>query len=164
MTTVYRKPRSIDAIQFKYKSETDNNIEDVKQFLLSKNKERYSDVEFNKFYQYINIFGIKFENVNNKRYIEGNDWLYFDYNKDIVTICYADVFKDEFTDEEFDVSDDVLEDQFKCLIYDFSEIDFDIIKTESFNSYINKSEKFNKKQLETLRSFVFSLYSKLNEQ
>lgn len=52
------------------------------------------------------------------------------------------------------MTNDFIEEKFKELIYDFGEIDFDIIKKESWEKYINRNEKFNEKQIKILRDFV----------
>ena len=52
------------------------------------------------------------------------------------------------------MTNDFIEQKFKELIYEFGEIDFDMIKKESWEKYINRNEKFNEEQIKTLRNFV----------
>ena len=54
-------------------------------------------------------------------------------------------------------TDEFLEKKFKGLIYHFGEVNWDIIKTESWDKYINNQESFSEKQFEDLRYFVSDL-------
>ena len=57
-----------------------------------------------------------------------------------------------------------LEQKFKELIYDFGEVNWDIIKTESWDKYINNQEPFTEKQFEDLRHFVKNLLDCLTDE
>jgi hypothetical protein len=57
-----------------------------------------------------------------------------------------------------------LEQKFKELIYEFGEINWDIIKTESWDEYINNEKPFNEKQLEGLRLFIKDLLDCLTDE
>lgn len=62
------------------------------------------------------------------------------------------------------MTNEFLEQKFKELIYDFGEINWDIIKAESWDKYINKEEPFNEVQLRNLRSFVKDLLDCLTDE
>lgn len=55
------------------------------------------------------------------------------------------------------IPNEELEQVFKELIYCFGEINWNIIKTESWNKYINENKNFNEKQFEELRYVVNEL-------
>ena len=57
-----------------------------------------------------------------------------------------------------------LEQKFKELIYHFGEVNWDIIKTESWDKYINNQESFTEKQFEDLRYFVKDLLDCLTDK
>ena len=57
-----------------------------------------------------------------------------------------------------------LEQKFKELIYHFGEVNWDIIKTESWDKYINNEESFTEKQFEDLRHFVKDLLDCLTDE
>lgn len=57
-----------------------------------------------------------------------------------------------------------LEQKFKELIYNFGEVNWDIIKTESWDKYINNQESFSEKQFEDLRHFVKDLLDCLTDE
>lgn len=57
-----------------------------------------------------------------------------------------------------------LEQKFKELIYLFGEVNWDIIKTESWDQYINNQESFTEKQFEDLRHFVKDLFDCLTDE
>jgi hypothetical protein len=50
-----------------------------------------------------------------------------------------------------------LEETFKELIYIFGEINWNIIKNESWDKYINKDEPFNEKQFDELRHIAYDI-------
>jgi hypothetical protein len=52
------------------------------------------------------------------------------------------------------MTDKFLEEEFKTLLYNFGEINWNILTPEAWDKYINKDEPFNETQLEELRSFV----------
>ena len=60
------------------------------------------------------------------------------------------------------MTEDFIEEKFKELIYVLGEIDFDIIKKESWDKYINRDESFNSKQIESLRYFTEELMEDFN--
>lgn len=62
------------------------------------------------------------------------------------------------------MTNEFIEQKFKELIYDFGEIDFNIIKYESWDKYINKGEKFNEKQIKCLREFIKSFLDDLTDE
>ncbi len=57
-----------------------------------------------------------------------------------------------------------LEQKFKELIYHFGEVNWDIIKTESWEKYINNQESFTEVQFEDLRYFVKDLFDCLTDE
>jgi hypothetical protein len=64
------------------------------------------------------------------------------------------------------ITDEFLEEQFKTLLYDFAEIDWDILTEEANEKYFGKGkeEKFNEKQLNCLRGFVKNFMDDLTEK
>jgi hypothetical protein len=57
-----------------------------------------------------------------------------------------------------------LEQKFKELIYNFGEVNWNIIKTKSWDKYINNQESFSEKQFEDLRHFVKDLLDCLTDE
>jgi Fe-S cluster biosynthesis and repair protein YggX len=55
------------------------------------------------------------------------------------------------------MTDKYLQQKFGELIYELGEIDFDAIKNEFWEKYINENTPFNEKQLEALRYFALDL-------
>jgi hypothetical protein len=61
------------------------------------------------------------------------------------------------------MTNDFLEEKFKELIYIFGEINFNIIKAESWDKLINEDEKFNEVQLSDLRHWVKDFLDELTD-
>jgi len=61
------------------------------------------------------------------------------------------------------MTNDFLEEKFKELIYFFGEINFNIIKAESWDKLINEDEKFNEVQLNDLRHWVKDFLDELTD-
>jgi hypothetical protein len=61
------------------------------------------------------------------------------------------------------MTNDFLEEKFKELIYIFGEINFNIIKAESWDKLINEDEKFNEVQLNDLRHWVKDFLDELTD-
>jgi hypothetical protein len=66
--------------------------------------------------------------------------------------------------DKSNMTNEFLEQKFKELIYIFGEVDWDIIKTECWDKYINDQESFTKKQIEDLRYFVKDLFDGLTDE
>lgn len=64
------------------------------------------------------------------------------------------------------ITDEFLEEQFKTLLYDFAEINWDILSKEANEKYFGKQdgEKFNKKQLDDLRGFIKNFMEELTDK
>jgi hypothetical protein len=62
------------------------------------------------------------------------------------------------------MTDKYLEEKFKELIYDFGEINWNIITTDAWNKYINEDEPFNEIQLKDLRRFVKDLLDSITDK
>lgn len=62
------------------------------------------------------------------------------------------------------MTDKFLEEQFKTLLYDFGECNWNILTEDSWNKYINRDEPFNEKQLQYLRVFVKTLLDELTDE
>jgi hypothetical protein len=58
------------------------------------------------------------------------------------------------------MTDKEIEEKFKELIYELSEIHFNAINHEFFEKHINNQEPFNKTQIEIFRDFLFDIDSK----
>jgi len=52
------------------------------------------------------------------------------------------------------MTDEFIQQKFKELFYMLGEEDFNVIKNESWDLYINKNHPFNDKQLEELRIWL----------
>jgi hypothetical protein len=52
------------------------------------------------------------------------------------------------------MTNEYLQEKFKELIYELGEINFNAIKDDFWQKYINENQKFNEKQLECLRRFA----------
>lgn len=62
------------------------------------------------------------------------------------------------------MTNEFIEEKFKELIYDLGEVNFDIIKKESWDKYINRNEKFNDKQIKSLREFIKCFLDDLTDE
>jgi hypothetical protein len=62
------------------------------------------------------------------------------------------------------MTDKYLEEKFKELIYDFGEINWNIITPDAWNKYINEDEPFNEIQLKDLRNFVKDLLDSITDK
>jgi hypothetical protein len=62
------------------------------------------------------------------------------------------------------MTDEFIEQKFKELFYMFGEEDFNVIKNESWDLYINENHPYNKKQLEELRTWLKGLLDELTDK
>jgi hypothetical protein len=62
------------------------------------------------------------------------------------------------------MTNELLERNFKTLLYDFGEINWSILTDDAWSRFINKDEPFNEKQLENLRQFVNDLLEELKDE
>lgn len=163
MNKYITKKLTVDAIRFNYVNETNNNLKEIQEFINCNKTENYK-AELVK-----NTLGLIFIKIplskNDNEHLFNGSWLYREHADDLVTVCTNTDFEDTF-DSEFDiiVSDELIESEFKTLMYDLGEINFDCIKSEFWDKWINKDVPFNDKQLETFRAFTKSLYTNILEQ
>jgi len=62
------------------------------------------------------------------------------------------------------MTDKFIEEKFKELLYDFGEINWQILTNEARNEYINNDKKFTEKQLKDCRDFVKGLLDELTDK
>jgi hypothetical protein len=62
------------------------------------------------------------------------------------------------------MTNELLERNFKTLLYDFGEINWGILTEGAWDRFINKDIPFNEKQLENLRQFVDDLLDELKDE
>lgn len=62
------------------------------------------------------------------------------------------------------MTNEFLESTFKTLLYDFGEVNWEILTEKAWEKYINKGEKFSEKQIEYLRRFVKDLLDDLTDE
>ena len=62
------------------------------------------------------------------------------------------------------MTNDLLERNFKTLLYDFGEINWEVLTECAWDRFINKDVPFNEKQLENLRQFVDNLLDELKDE
>lgn len=142
--------------------------------LFSLGWKRFGDDENDLYYKIFlkrTVFGLDYLSGN---FTENNDFIIYSMHNRVFTdisqivelffICRFEINWDLMNRYGSNVplnskifTDEYLQEKFKELIYDFGEINWGIIKDESWNNLINNNQSFTETQLNDLRVFVKGL-------